>query len=195
MIPRRIAIKFFLKDPRHSDPELIVWLFNTWIQDQLIDDVLIDVVNYSHVPDGPGIILIGHETDYALDLTDGKAGLLVTLKRGSFPTLRDAIAELLKRAEKGIQLLESGTANHAAVVVDNNQFTITFLDRLQYPNATYQFDQVVPELEQAATEVLGAQWLEAEVVNEGREGFLSIRVSANNTSRQHTVHETASIER
>jgi hypothetical protein len=41
--------------------------FHRWIQHNVLDEMLIDVVDYRHVPDGPGVVLIGHEGDYSLN--------------------------------------------------------------------------------------------------------------------------------
>jgi len=43
--------------------------FHRWIQHTVTDEMLIDVVDYRHVPDGPGVVLIGHEGDYSLNAT------------------------------------------------------------------------------------------------------------------------------
>ena len=43
-------------------------LFHGWIQEKIIPDhLLIDVADYSHIPDGPGIMLIAHEGHFSLD--------------------------------------------------------------------------------------------------------------------------------
>ena len=41
--------------------------FHRWIQHNVTDEMLIDVVDYRHVPDGPGVVLIGHDGDYNLN--------------------------------------------------------------------------------------------------------------------------------
>ena len=49
-------------------------MFHRWIQDRVCPEMLIDVADYRHVPDGPGVMLIGHEAHYSLDSTEGPAG-------------------------------------------------------------------------------------------------------------------------
>src|SRR5438105_13367664 len=57
-----------------------ITVFHQWIQDRVVPELLIDVADYKHVPDGPGVILIGHEANYSLDETDGRLGLLYNRK-------------------------------------------------------------------------------------------------------------------
>src|SRR5213595_1738284 len=68
-------------------------VFHRWIQDRLCPEMLIDVADYRHVPDGPGVMLIGHEANYSLDNTKGRLGLLYSRKQeggGAQENLRQA---------------------------------------------------------------------------------------------------------
>ena len=61
MNPQRIAIKFFVTpDPTEAvDLAPFTPLFHEFIQKASVPGLLIDVADYAHVPNGPGIILIG----------------------------------------------------------------------------------------------------------------------------------------
>ena len=69
MNPLRIAIKLFVApDPTVPvDLEPFTPLFHEFIQKASVPGLLIDVADYAHVPNGPGIILIGNEVDYGID--------------------------------------------------------------------------------------------------------------------------------
>ena len=43
--------------------------------------IAIDVADYTHLPDGPSVLLVGHEGNYALDCRDGRQGLYYYRKR------------------------------------------------------------------------------------------------------------------
>ena len=108
MNPRRVACKFFV----HPDPlapvELapFIGVFHRFIQDGALDGLLLDVANYAHVPDGPGILLIGHDLDYGIDLAGGRAGLLTTRKRYGDLPLAEAVRGLLGSALRAIDSIE-----------------------------------------------------------------------------------------
>ena len=78
---QRIQVKYFVKNPDVVDLPAIVPIFHTWIQKASLEGLLIDVADYKHVHEGPGIVLIGHEGDYAMDMGSGRPGLLYIRKR------------------------------------------------------------------------------------------------------------------
>lgn len=90
------------------DLDAVVPIFHAWIREQKLDELLVDVVDYKHVPGGPGIALIGHASDYFLDLGEGRPGLVYSRKRDApDDVLGDALARLLAAASlleaEGIQ--------------------------------------------------------------------------------------------
>ena len=60
-------LKLFLQDAGQVDLADFIPVFHDWIQDQSLDELLIDVVDYRHVHDGPGVMLIAHDAHYAID--------------------------------------------------------------------------------------------------------------------------------
>jgi len=58
---QHINVKLLVIEPAKVDLGAVIPIFHQWIQDQIFDELLLDVANYSHVPEGPGVVLIGHE--------------------------------------------------------------------------------------------------------------------------------------
>src|SRR6185295_2046241 len=56
-------------------------VFHRYIQTRALPELVIDVVDYTHVHRGPGVLLIGHEVDYGVDDGEGQLGVRVTRKR------------------------------------------------------------------------------------------------------------------
>lgn len=77
----RFCVKIFAR-AEVDDLKPAVGLFHRWIQQSAVPGLLIDVVDYRHVPDGPAVQLIGHEGDYLLDRAEGPLGLSYNRKRG-----------------------------------------------------------------------------------------------------------------
>ena len=67
---------------------------------------MIDVANYAHVPKGPGVVLIGHGSDYFIDEGEGRLGLLHSRKRGA-PDAGDRLADAFRRTLHAASLLEA----------------------------------------------------------------------------------------
>jgi hypothetical protein len=95
---------------------------------------LIDVANYEHVHDGPGILLVGHTSDYFLDLDEGRAGLLYSRKRGAPGDLADAIADAFRRALAACAKLEAETSLTPAFRFSGAEAVFRINDRLDAPN-------------------------------------------------------------
>ena len=81
MKSEKLQIKFFAKPNPAFDVEAIVPVFHRFIREHAFDELMIDVADYKHVKNGPGIALIGDANDYFLDEGEGRAGLLFSRKR------------------------------------------------------------------------------------------------------------------
>lgn len=134
MQPQRLSCKFEVSPDPLAKPDLhpFIALFHRFIQQQTLDGLLIDVADYAHVPDGPGVMLIGHEADYALDLADGRAGLLVLRKRPDGLDLPALLRDTLRRGLRAIDAIEAdgSTGLHFAT----GSLTLQIVDRLAAPN-------------------------------------------------------------
>lgn len=136
----RIAAKFFLTDPAGVHPPALIPVFHEWIRRGLLPGLTIDVADYSHVPDGPGVMLIGHEWDRSLDLGDGRPGILVVAKRGHEGDLEARVASVVAEALRTAVLLSSPEWAGPAAAVRTDEVEITILDRLAAPNTVGTLD-------------------------------------------------------
>src|SRR5215467_14630610 len=78
---QHVRVKIFACEPADIDLGDAIPIFHRWIQDHVCPEMLIDVADYRHVPNGPGVMLIGHEASYSLDNTKGRLGLLYSRKQ------------------------------------------------------------------------------------------------------------------
>jgi len=153
MTPHRLYAKYYVTDPDAVDLPALVPVFHRWIQERRVDALLIDVVDYKHVHEGPGIILIGHEADYGLDLGRGRPGLRYSRKRGHDGDLREALRTVLRQALFGCYLLETEPALHIRFRTD--EVEVAFLDRLHLPNQAASIALVQGALEDVLAELYG----------------------------------------
>jgi len=135
--------------------EKLVPVFHEWIRDKKIaDELLIDVADYAHVPQGPGVVLIGHQSDYYLDVADNRPGLLYSRKRGFDGDFQAGIDDAFARALETCQLLEAESSLDFEFATDELLFRVQ--DRLNAPNADATYEAYKPALEQASTAFFGA---------------------------------------
>jgi len=154
MIPKRIAAKIFTGNPAAAiDHQSFIALFHAFIREKTVEGLLLDVADYGHVPEGPGIMLIGHDVDYAIDQTAGKTGLLTVKKRieaGSLAALLEDTVRLGLLAAKAVQDHASTGVAFATDVVQ-----LQFFDRLAAENSSAGFDSCRSELEGLAARLFG----------------------------------------
>jgi hypothetical protein len=156
MIPFRLQVKFFLTNSDKLQLAEFAGIFQRWIQQNTLQELIIDVADYRHVFEGPGIILIGHESDYAIESRDSRVGLLYTRKRQTDANLRDQLRTVFRLALNACELLESETVFQPRLKFHADHAEIRFLDRLQIPNRPETFDLVKTDLQVILNEVFGS---------------------------------------
>jgi hypothetical protein len=139
---QHINIKFFLENPESVKLEDFSAVFNGWIQRHVTEELLIDVADYLHVKDGPGLMLIGHEADYSLDNRAGRLGLLYNRKAQLEGSTQDKLAQAARAALTAARLLE--TENGLKFNGGDAQLIVN--DRLIAPNTAATFAALEPEL-------------------------------------------------
>ncbi len=73
----KFGIKFYFETGMNLNVKEVIPEFHQWIQTEAVEDhLLIDVVDYSHIPDGPGIMLIAHEGHFSIDHEKKLPGLM-----------------------------------------------------------------------------------------------------------------------
>ncbi len=142
---RRISVKFFLADPASLDLELVLPVFHRWIQEHRVEGLLVDVADYRHVIDGPGVLLIGNDADYSLDRGGGRPGLAYARKRAFAADLPATLRQVFRGALEGCRLIESEPALRLRFRTDEAK--ITFLDRLRAPNRPETFERLKGDIE------------------------------------------------
>ena len=157
--PRRLSVKFMADPPDGPlDLEPYIGLFHRFIQERSLEGLLIDVADYAHVPDGPGILLVGHEVDYGVDLGGGRPGLLVTRKRHGDAGLPRVLEDALR---KGLVALAAiARSGVGALRFRTDSLQIQILDRLVAPNAEAGFEALRAGAEPVLAALYGKAGLE-----------------------------------
>jgi hypothetical protein len=143
----RIGIKFFAADPASVRLETFIHIFHGWIQRQNVPGhLLIDIHDYSHMHHGPGILLVAHEGNFSIDISDGQPGLVYYRKIPMSLSPIDYLRAILRSALQACRLLEKD----ARMRFNLNEFAVFANDRLNAPNA----DQTLTELQKVLSPAL-----------------------------------------
>src|SRR5207302_7715723 len=108
-------------------------------QEQAIEGhLLIDVHDYSHIQNGPGILLVAHEGNFSLDMSDDRPGLYYYRK---LPTALSATSHMAKVFKSGLaacRLLEKD----AKMKFKMDELLVIANDRLEGPNTEETFNEL-----------------------------------------------------
>ena len=139
---QHIQLKIFANPGSTVRFEDAIPVFHRWTQNRLMPELLIDVVDYSHVPSGPGVMLIGHEASYSLDNTGGRPGLLYSRTSSDDLTPRQVYDLALTAARK----LEQEPEFLGKLGFNSSHFELILNDRLLYPNNETTWQSIQPNL-------------------------------------------------
>lgn len=139
---QHINIKFYLEDPERVKLADFAAVFNTWIQQQRLEELLVDVADYLHVHNGPGIMLIGHEADYSLDNRAGRLGLLYNRKEQLAGTTEEKLTQAVRAALTAAQILEKENG----LKFNGSEVQVVVNDRLLVPNTAETFAALEADL-------------------------------------------------
>ena len=175
---QRFAIKVYLEDPSKLDPKALIPVFHRWIQERAIPDhLLIDVADYSHVPHGPGVMLMTREGHFSLDNSDQRLGLMYTRKQPSEGSFGERFQAVLRATLQARQLLAQESDLSGGLVFKNDEFVLVANDRLQAPNTTESFETLSSKLGRFLPGLLGGEPAIVHVKSQPRERLaLSITV-------------------
>ena len=164
---QHINIKLFIENPQSVNIADYSAVFNTWIQKHALDELLIDVADYLHVPNGPGLLLIGHEADYSLDNRAGRLGLLYNRKQQLEGTTQEKLTQAACAVLTAAQILEKENG----LQFNTREFQVLVNDRLLAPNTMETFVTLEPELRTFFDKLYGGTEYEISYKTDPRERF------------------------
>jgi hypothetical protein len=130
----KIGIKIFVTNPQAVRLRDFIPVFHGWIQQQKIaGHLLIDVHDYSHVHNGPGILLVAHEGNFSVDQEGGRLGLFYYRKQPLQGGLEANLKSALQTVLQACKLLES-EPKLDGLKFDTKEILVLANDRLLAPN-------------------------------------------------------------
>lgn len=126
----------------------LVPVFHRWIQTAALPGhLLIDVADYDHVPEGPGILLIGHEGNVGLEEIGGALGLVYYRKQPLGGDLAARLRAVATIALQACRMLEKDAALGGRLRFNAGQLEVFANDRLHAPNAAATYEGFQPTLD------------------------------------------------
>ena len=132
---QRFSLKLFADPASAGAPSTIIPVFHKWIQEHAVPGLLIDVADYTHLADGPSVLLVAHEANYAIDETGGRPGLSYTRKQPLEGTFGERLATAAAALIAAARRLEQDTSRMTGggITFRDNEIEFVANDRLAAP--------------------------------------------------------------
>ena len=131
---QHVNVKLLIQD-RDSALEPLIPVFHGWIESRAEEDeLLIDVADYSHVPAGPGVVLIGHEGNYSVDNTGNRLGVRYNRKAAVDGSNQERLTQATRAALTACRRLEAEPRLGGKFRFNGQDIEIFINDRLIAPN-------------------------------------------------------------
>jgi hypothetical protein len=190
---QKINIKFFIAEPSPVSLEPLIGIFNAWIQAS--DGDYYDLADYSHVPAGPGVVLVAHDANISIDNNDNRLGLLYNRKRPLAGDNDEKLAAAFTEALAYCRRIEEEPLLRGNIRFRGEEAIVTVNDRLSAPNNDETFTALRPEIEKIARRLFGSADFVVEKEPDPRRRFaVRIRAAASVDTQtltenlQKTVH-------
>ncbi len=175
---QRIGVQLFAADGVTVAPRELIAIFHRWIQTNAIaDQLLIDVADYSHVPDGPGVLLVAHEGNFAVAHADGRTAITYIRKQPSSGTLAQRLQAAARIAVTAGRMLEDEPSLRGRLRFRGEELTVLANDRLRAANTDETRTALQPAVDALARKLDGSADCIASGASDQRER-LRFRVTA-----------------
>jgi hypothetical protein len=132
---QHVNVKLLVQNRDGASLEPLIPVFHGWIENQdAADELLIDVADYSHVPAGPGVVLIGHEGNYSVDNTGNRLGVRYNRKAALDGSNQDLLSQATRAALTACRRLEAEPRLDGKFRFNGQDIEIFVNDRLIAPN-------------------------------------------------------------
>jgi hypothetical protein len=131
---QHVNVKLLVQEPEQVPLEPLIPIFHSWIQGQVLEELLLDVADYRHVPAGPGVVLIGHQANYSVDDTDDRMGVRYNRKAAVNGNNQDALQQAMRASLIACQRLETEPTLEGKLRFNGQEVELFVNDRLLAPN-------------------------------------------------------------
>lgn len=176
---QQLSVKIFAR-PGDFDQAALIPILHRWIREKRLGDdiLLIDVTDYRHVVDGPGVMLIGHQINLGLDQIGRRLGLRIMRKRDDIGDARERLREGFRHALLACHALASEPALRGQLGFDAGDVELRVMSRLAAPQSPETYAAFLPVLRPFVEELYGTTDVACEHLADPRQTFgVHVRVA------------------
>ena len=175
---QRINVKLLATAPPDFSVDSFLAIFGRWRNDAENPAGWFDLADYAHMPKGTGVVLVGKQGNFSIDLGDPGPGLLYCGKQDYSGPVEQRITETFERCLALVKPLLTEPEYPADLKIQPGSWELAINDRLDSPNTAATDQDLRPGISAALDTVFGpgAYSIEREPDPQKRYGF-SIRAS------------------
>ena len=132
---QRIDVKLLLDAGPEPDFDPFLVIFDRWRQGGDHPSDWVDLADYAHMPDGPGILIAGKRDTFSVNLNPPGPGLLTSVRGGLAGTLEDRFREAFRRAGELNAAVLAEPEFPPAFRPCEGAWEVFLNDRLRFPNS------------------------------------------------------------
>lgn len=144
---QHLNVKLLVKEPVEADLEPLIPVFQGWIENQVLEGLLLDVADYRHVPAGPGVVLVGHQANYSVDHTDERWGVRYNRKAVLSGSNQDRLRQAMYAAVTACERLEREPRLEGKIRFGGQEMEFFVNDRLLAPHSNATAEALRPEFD------------------------------------------------
>ena len=131
----------------------LIAVFGRW---RLEDgEEIVDLQDYSHVPNGPGIVLVSKRWVLSVDYGAGRPGFLLSNRKGLEGSTAERLAAATKLALAKCQRLLDEAEMDGVAPASSKSVTVALNDRLHYPPTDATDAELAPAMQSLAGGLFG----------------------------------------
>lgn len=148
---QRVDVKQLLDAPPTPDLDAFLIIFDRWRREGDHPSDWVDLADYAHMVEGPGILLAGKRDTFSVNLNPPGPGLLTSVRRGLEGGLAERFREAFRRAGELNEALLAEPEFPDGIRVIEGAWEVFVNDRLRFPNT----DETDRTVRAALSEALG----------------------------------------
>ena len=169
----------------------LIAVFGRWRHDE--GEELVDLQDYAHVPNGPGIVLVSKRWVLSIDWSGGQPGVLLSTRRQLEGTLSERFVQATRLLlEKSLRLLAEEELKDV-VKPRCGELSIAVNDRVLFPDADAADAELRPEVEKLVTKLYAGASCEIERASDSG-SRLKYRARAQDTDALTLAELTARLQ-
>ena len=171
---QQLSVKVFATAGGGYDPESLIPVFHRWIRERLLPDrLLIDVADYRHVVDGPGVLVVGNECHFGVD-AEGQLGLLYSRKRDPIGPADEKLREAFFDTLRICKALAGESS--VALTLNLSEWEIRVMSRLVAENSEATMERFEPVVTAFISELFATESAKLAHLSDPKEPF-GVRIS------------------